>query len=185
MCGHTELKPSQASMGSLFQMLGFTLPQPSNRGNKDVTYEIKIYTTNIFYVILSCLQEEAFVIFRLSKYCNLYSWNLIHHFCVALYWTRYLACITAITRIILFSKDRTPCPSSPRKSIWRIQRYKRNSFNCWNSLFSNLISFRVKNSYLCLFYWKRTIQSRAVLCVWKLSSIYSGITLKIIWEILF
>lgn len=32
MCGHTELKPSQASMGSLFQMLGFTLPQPSNRG---------------------------------------------------------------------------------------------------------------------------------------------------------
>lgn len=33
MCGHTELKPSQASMGSLFQMLGFTLPQPSNRGN--------------------------------------------------------------------------------------------------------------------------------------------------------
>ncbi|XP_012287062.1 WD repeat and FYVE domain-containing protein 3 isoform X1 [Orussus abietinus] len=32
MCGHTELKPSQTSMGSLFQMLGFTLPQPSNRG---------------------------------------------------------------------------------------------------------------------------------------------------------
>ncbi|XP_051170147.1 WD repeat and FYVE domain-containing protein 3 [Leptopilina boulardi] len=32
MCGHTELKPSQASMGSLFQMFGFTLPQPSNRG---------------------------------------------------------------------------------------------------------------------------------------------------------
>ncbi|KAF7990932.1 hypothetical protein HCN44_000737 [Aphidius gifuensis] len=32
MCGHTELKPSQASMGSLFQILGFTLPQPSNRG---------------------------------------------------------------------------------------------------------------------------------------------------------
>jgi len=32
-CGHTELKPSQASMGSLFQMLEFTLPQPSNRGN--------------------------------------------------------------------------------------------------------------------------------------------------------
>ncbi|KAH0568814.1 WD repeat and FYVE domain-containing protein 3 [Cotesia glomerata] len=32
MCGHTELKPSQASMGSLFQMLGFSLPQPSNRG---------------------------------------------------------------------------------------------------------------------------------------------------------
>lgn len=36
MCGHTELKPSQASMGSLFQMLGFTLPQPSNRGKKFV-----------------------------------------------------------------------------------------------------------------------------------------------------
>lgn len=33
MCGHTELKPSTASMGSLFQMLNFTLPQPSNRGS--------------------------------------------------------------------------------------------------------------------------------------------------------
>jgi hypothetical protein len=32
MCGHIELKPSTASMGSLFQMLNFTLPQPSNRG---------------------------------------------------------------------------------------------------------------------------------------------------------
>ncbi|XP_043271793.1 WD repeat and FYVE domain-containing protein 3 isoform X2 [Venturia canescens] len=32
MCGHIELKPTQASMGSLFQMLGFSLPQPSNRG---------------------------------------------------------------------------------------------------------------------------------------------------------
>ena len=34
MCGHAELKPSTASMGSLFQMLNFTLPQPSNRGIK-------------------------------------------------------------------------------------------------------------------------------------------------------
>lgn len=33
MCGQTELKPSPASMGSLFQMLGFTLPQPSASGN--------------------------------------------------------------------------------------------------------------------------------------------------------
>ncbi|GLG99384.1 Neurobeachin [Gryllus bimaculatus] len=32
MCGHIELRPSQASMGSLFQMLGFILPQPSGRG---------------------------------------------------------------------------------------------------------------------------------------------------------
>lgn len=32
MCGHTELKPSTASMGSLFQILSFTLPQPSNKG---------------------------------------------------------------------------------------------------------------------------------------------------------
>ncbi|XP_014261988.1 WD repeat and FYVE domain-containing protein 3 isoform X2 [Cimex lectularius] len=32
MCGQNELRPSQASMGSLFQMLGFTLPQPSGRG---------------------------------------------------------------------------------------------------------------------------------------------------------
>ncbi|XP_063226772.1 WD repeat and FYVE domain-containing protein 3 isoform X2 [Bacillus rossius redtenbacheri] len=32
MCGHIELRPSQASMGSLFHMLGFSLPQPSGRG---------------------------------------------------------------------------------------------------------------------------------------------------------
>lgn len=32
MCGYIDLKPSQASMGSLFQMPGFVLPQPSGRG---------------------------------------------------------------------------------------------------------------------------------------------------------
>lgn len=32
MCGYIELKPSRASTGSLFQMQGFTLPQPSGRG---------------------------------------------------------------------------------------------------------------------------------------------------------
>nr|CAI5817565.1 unnamed protein product [Callosobruchus analis] len=32
MCGYIELKPSQASTGSLFQMKGFILPQPSGRG---------------------------------------------------------------------------------------------------------------------------------------------------------
>ncbi|CAH1111054.1 unnamed protein product [Psylliodes chrysocephalus] len=31
-CGYLELKPSQASTGSLFQMQGFVLPQPSGRG---------------------------------------------------------------------------------------------------------------------------------------------------------
>lgn len=32
MCGFMELKPSQASTSSLFQMQGFSLPQPSGRG---------------------------------------------------------------------------------------------------------------------------------------------------------
>ena len=32
MCGYIELKPSQASTDSLFQMAGFNLPQPSGRG---------------------------------------------------------------------------------------------------------------------------------------------------------
>lgn len=32
MCGYIELKPSQASAGSLFLMPGFILPQPSGRG---------------------------------------------------------------------------------------------------------------------------------------------------------
>ncbi|XP_044743172.1 WD repeat and FYVE domain-containing protein 3 isoform X2 [Chrysoperla carnea] len=31
-CGYLELRPSQASTGSLFQLAGFTLPQPSGRG---------------------------------------------------------------------------------------------------------------------------------------------------------
>lgn len=33
MCGQTELKPSQASSGSLFQIPGFVLPQPSGKGS--------------------------------------------------------------------------------------------------------------------------------------------------------
>lgn len=32
MCGYTELRPSPASNGSLFKMMGFTLPQPQGRG---------------------------------------------------------------------------------------------------------------------------------------------------------
>jgi hypothetical protein len=32
MCGYKQLRPSQASTGSLFQMLGFALPEPSGRG---------------------------------------------------------------------------------------------------------------------------------------------------------
>jgi WD repeat and FYVE domain-containing protein 3 len=33
MCGHNELQPSQASVGSLFRIMGFLLPQPSGRGS--------------------------------------------------------------------------------------------------------------------------------------------------------
>ena len=32
MCGYIELRPSQASTGSLFQLQGFVLPQPSGKG---------------------------------------------------------------------------------------------------------------------------------------------------------
>ncbi|XP_059488715.1 WD repeat and FYVE domain-containing protein 3 [Neocloeon triangulifer] len=32
MCGHNELQPSQASVGSLFRIMGFLLPQPAGRG---------------------------------------------------------------------------------------------------------------------------------------------------------
>ena len=38
MCGHTELRPSQASTGTLFKMLNFTLPQPTNRGKYQFCY---------------------------------------------------------------------------------------------------------------------------------------------------
>lgn len=74
MCGHTELKPSQASMGSLFQMLGFTLPQPSNRGNFTENKMLYVLNENIqqIHFIYHVLQEEAFEIFKRSKYYNLY-----------------------------------------------------------------------------------------------------------------
>jgi len=56
MCGHTELKPSQASMGSLFQMLGFTLPQPSNRGNftENTPYILNKYQIKIYNGYILC-----------------------------------------------------------------------------------------------------------------------------------
>ena len=31
-CGFTEIKPNQASSGSLFQIPGFSLPQPAGKG---------------------------------------------------------------------------------------------------------------------------------------------------------
>lgn len=33
MCGYVELRPNAASMGCIFQILGFCMPQPSGRGN--------------------------------------------------------------------------------------------------------------------------------------------------------
>lgn len=51
MCGFIELKPSQASTGSLFQMQGFTLPQPSGRGtsvrNIQAFHVSKFYDTHL------------------------------------------------------------------------------------------------------------------------------------------
>uniref|UniRef100_A0A1B6CRC4 Uncharacterized protein n=1 Tax=Clastoptera arizonana TaxID=38151 RepID=A0A1B6CRC4_9HEMI len=32
MCGYTEIRPNPGSMGTLFQIMGFTMPQPSGRG---------------------------------------------------------------------------------------------------------------------------------------------------------
>lgn len=32
MCGYVELRPNAASMGCIFQILGFCMPQPSGRG---------------------------------------------------------------------------------------------------------------------------------------------------------
>lgn len=45
MCGYMELKPSQASMGSLFQLQGFNLPQPSGRGTS--VRNIQAFQVNI------------------------------------------------------------------------------------------------------------------------------------------
>lgn len=78
MCGHTELKPSQASMGSLFQMLGFALPQPSNRGINIPTNKCKanVFFTKRFittFKIFVFFQEEVFEISKHSKSCNLCS----------------------------------------------------------------------------------------------------------------
>lgn len=35
MSGYNELKPNQDQAESLFQLLGFTFPQPTGRGNYD------------------------------------------------------------------------------------------------------------------------------------------------------
>lgn len=37
MCGYTELRPSPASVSSLFKMIDFTLPQPLGRGTFCIT----------------------------------------------------------------------------------------------------------------------------------------------------
>ena len=37
-CGYTEIKPSTASSGSIYQIPGFALPQPAGKGNFDVYY---------------------------------------------------------------------------------------------------------------------------------------------------
>lgn len=62
MCGHTELKPSQASMGSLFQMLGFTLPQPSNRGINIPIYDFKFFLLLFNSCYLSCYLIKCYLI---------------------------------------------------------------------------------------------------------------------------
>lgn len=39
-CGYIELKPSPNSAGSLFQMPGFTVPQPAGKGKSTVPLPI-------------------------------------------------------------------------------------------------------------------------------------------------
>ena len=39
-CGYVELRPSSASAGSLFQMPGFTIPQPVGKGTVPLTHSL-------------------------------------------------------------------------------------------------------------------------------------------------
>ncbi|KAL1459625.1 hypothetical protein WDU94_011589 [Cyamophila willieti] len=51
MCGYVELRPNAASMGCIFTILGFCMPQPSGRGKRE---EIKIFCFEriVFNVII-------------------------------------------------------------------------------------------------------------------------------------
>lgn len=46
MSGYIELKPSQDPSDPLFQLLGFTFPQPTGRGN----YKQYIFYTIVYYI---------------------------------------------------------------------------------------------------------------------------------------
>nr|XP_022905895.1 WD repeat and FYVE domain-containing protein 3-like [Onthophagus taurus] len=51
MCGYLELKPSQASTGSLFQLQGFSLPQPSGKGTS-------VRNVQAFHVLQTMFQKS-------------------------------------------------------------------------------------------------------------------------------
>lgn len=61
MCGYIELKPSQASMGSLFQMPGFTLPQPSGRGTSIRNIQaFNVSEEKKMFLICICVSSSGF-----------------------------------------------------------------------------------------------------------------------------
>lgn len=128
MCGHIELKPTQASMGSLFQMLGFSLPQPSNRGKADNKFHSistrtsnkrsnRFFTNGGSFSICLLFQVVAFVISRLLQYCNQYSLSRIHRCYVARFSTRYPAYITATMPITLYSRVKIHFRNSQKRYI--------------------------------------------------------------------
>ncbi|XP_023930684.1 WD repeat and FYVE domain-containing protein 3 [Lingula anatina] len=51
-CGYIELKPTQASTGSLYQMPGFTLPQPAGKG-------VSVRNIQAFQVLQSVFQRAS------------------------------------------------------------------------------------------------------------------------------
>lgn len=64
MCGYIELKPSQASSGSLFQMPGFVLPQPSGRG----TSVRNIQAFHVNNITSYGMQRLHYLILGVTKY---------------------------------------------------------------------------------------------------------------------
>lgn len=64
-CGYVELKPSSASVGSLFHIPGFTLPIPSGRGLFDTcTVNVPLHVN--FSFVHVCCPDALFSLFSHS-----------------------------------------------------------------------------------------------------------------------
>ena len=66
-CGYVELKPSTASAGSLFQMPGFTIPQPVGKGGTNLTWCLSVLDRARGFFAKMCLWNVSLEISHAPK----------------------------------------------------------------------------------------------------------------------